>query len=113
MDAHLPPSLCELLVVRGHDAVHTRQLPDGNATADQDINEFSIAQQRVLISKDSDFFYSHLLQGRPWKLLLIKTGNISTQDLYAIFARNLATIEEALQNHTLVEIDHVAVRPVV
>ena len=113
VDAHLPPCLCELLAARGHDVLHTRQLPLGNATSDQDINEFSIDQQRVLISKDSDFFYSHLLHGRPWKLLLIKTGNISTHNLCAIFARNLASIEDALQNHTLVELDHAAVTPVV
>jgi len=113
VDAHLPPSLCELLTARGHDTLHTRQLPHGNATADQRLNELSIAQQRVLISKDSDFFYSHLLQGQPWKLLLIKTGNISTHDLCSLFARNLAAIEDALQTHTLVEIDHTTVTPVI
>jgi len=113
VDAHLPPGLCELLAARGHDVLHTRQLPHGNATADHDLNELSIVQQRVMISKDSDFFYSHLLQGCPWKLLLIKTGNISTHDLCTLFARNLATIEDTLQNHTLVEIDHATVTPVI
>jgi predicted nuclease of predicted toxin-antitoxin system len=88
-------------------------LPAKNATKDQVINKISLAEQRVVVSKDTDFFYSHLLQGRPWKLLLVRTGNISTRDLCALFERNLTVIEAALQNHTLVEIDSFTVTPVV
>ena len=113
VDAHLPRKLCGLLAHHRHDALHTLELTAGNATKDRNINQISIDEQRVVISKDSDFFYSHLLQGRPWKLLLVKTGNISTHDLYAMFERNLTAIETALQNHTLVEIDWAAVTPVV
>lgn len=62
-------------------------------------------------SKDTDFFYSHLLQGRSWKLLLVKTGNISTRrDLRALFERNLPGIVAAFQTPTLVEIDRSTVR---
>ena len=112
MDAHLPQGLCLLLAQHGHDATHTRDLADKNATKDRVINQVSLDEKRVVISKDTDFFYSHLLQGRPWKLLLVKTGNISARDLRALFARNPRAIEEALQNHTLVEIDRLAVKPV-
>ena len=112
VDAHLPPRFCAPLNQQGHDAVHTLQLPDQNATKDRLINQVSFAEERIVISKDSDFFYSHLLQGRPWKLLLVKTGNISMRDLCALFERNLPTIEAALEPHTLVEIDRAAVTPV-
>jgi predicted nuclease of predicted toxin-antitoxin system len=88
-------------------------LPAGNATKDRDINQISLNDERVVISKDAGFFYSHLLQGRPWKLLLVRTGNISTHDLCAMFERNLTAIETALRSHTLVEIDWAAVTPVV
>jgi predicted nuclease of predicted toxin-antitoxin system len=79
VDAHLPRRLCAILVQHGHDATHTLDLPTGNKTKDSIINQVSVLEQRVVVSKDSDFFYSHVLQGRPWKLLLIKTGNISSQ----------------------------------
>lgn len=82
-------------------------------TKDRVINQISIDDQRVVISKDTDFFYSHLLQDRPWKLLSVKTANISTRELCALFERNLPAIEDALQRYTLVEIDRVAVTPVV
>ena len=101
-----------MLAQHGHEAVHTLDLPAGNATKDRMINQLSFDEQRVVISKDIDFFYSHLLQRRPWKLLLVKTGNISTRDLQALFERNLPVIEGALQTHTLVEVDRFAVTPV-
>ncbi len=84
-----------MLQQRGHDATHTIDLPAQNATQDRVINQVSLTDQRVVISKDTDFFYSHVLQGRPWKLLLVRTGNISTRDLRALFERNLPAIEAA------------------
>ena len=95
----------------GHDAIHTSDLPDQNASKDGVLNRTSLAEQRVVISKDTDFFYSHLLQQRPWKLLLVRTGNIGTRDLRAIIERNLPAIVTALESHSLVEIDRQTVLP--
>ena len=112
VDAQLPRRVCAILAQHGHHAIHTRDLPTGNATKDSIINEISVNEQRVVVSKDSDFFYSHVLQGRPWKLLLIKTGNIPAQTLCALLERHLSAIEAVLQTHTLIEIDHSTVTPV-
>jgi len=32
-----------------------------------------MAEMRVVVTKDTDFYYSHLLHGRPWKLVLVRT----------------------------------------
>lgn len=56
VDAHLPLSLCRALVERGHDAIHTSSLPGGNATTDDALRSVAIAQGRVLMTKDLDFF---------------------------------------------------------
>jgi predicted nuclease of predicted toxin-antitoxin system len=80
VDTHLPPSLCAVLARHGHDANHTLDLPAKNATKDTILNQISIEEQRVVISKDADFFYSHLVLGRPWKLVLVKTGNMSKDE---------------------------------
>ena len=112
VDAHLPLGQCRALALRGHDAIHTSDLPSRNATPDRDLNRISLDEQRIVVSKDSDFFYSHLLQGRPWKLLLVRTGNISTRDLRELLERNLPAIEAALEAHSLVELDRSDVRPV-
>ena len=61
LDAHLPRRLCVLLEERGHDAIHTLNLSTGNHTKDSVISEISVREQRVVVSKDSDFVYSHVL----------------------------------------------------
>jgi predicted nuclease of predicted toxin-antitoxin system len=89
VDAHLPPSLCAVLQAAGHDAIHTHQLAAQNRTPDEVINELSLQEQRAVITKDTDFYHSHLLRGKPWKLLLIRTGNIRTRDLKRLFGQHL------------------------
>ena len=110
VDAHLPPGLCAVLQHAGHDAVHTRQLTAQNRTPDEVINELSVKEQRVVVTKDTDFYHSHLLHGKPWKLLLVRTGNIRTRELTALFARHLPEIVAAFDRNSLVELDRQAVQ---
>jgi predicted nuclease of predicted toxin-antitoxin system len=112
VDAQLPFALCILLRDRGLDAIHTRELPAQNATSDTAINDLSIKESRIVISKDTDFYYSHLLYHKPFKLLLIRTGNLGTKDLKILFERNLDFILEMLLNNTLVELNHGSIRVV-
>lgn len=76
VDAQLPKSLARFLSERGHDAIHTLDMPDQNRTDDRDINRFSIEEERIVISKDSDFYDRYFLKLEPYKLLYISTGNI-------------------------------------
>jgi predicted nuclease of predicted toxin-antitoxin system len=110
VDAHLPPGLCIQLQAAGHGAVHTHQLSAQNRTSDEALNQLSVKEQRVVITKDTDFYYSHLLHGKPWKLLLVRTGNIRTRDIKALFDKHLTEIVAALQRNSLVELDRQAVR---
>jgi len=110
VDAHLPPGLCAVLQQAGHDAVHTRQLKAQNRTPDEVINELSVKEQRVVITKDTDFYHSHLLHRKPWKLLLIRTGNIRTRDLKTLFEAHLPRILAALDQSSLVELDRKSVQ---
>jgi len=59
----------------------------------------------VVVTKDTDFYHSHLLQGRPWKLVLVKTGNPGLRATIQMFENHLPVIETALQGCTLVELD--------
>ena len=67
----------------------------------------------MVVSKDTDFYYSHLLRQQPYKLVLVRTGNIGLRELKELFTRNLPAIEKALKKHSLVELDRSAVRVVV
>jgi predicted nuclease of predicted toxin-antitoxin system len=113
VDAHLPPGLCALLQAAGHDALHTSSLTAQNRTTDETLNELSLREHRVVVTKDSDFYYSHLLHGKPWKLLLVRTGNIRTRDLKALFQTHLAAIIVALEQNSLVLLDRQNVQIVV
>jgi predicted nuclease of predicted toxin-antitoxin system len=112
VDAHLPPGLCALLQAAGHDAIHTSRLTAQNRTPDKVLNDLSLREQRVVVTKDSDFYHSHLLSGRPWKLLLVRTGNIRARDLKSLFQTHLAEIVAALEQNSLVELDRQQVQVV-
>ena len=112
IDAHLPPGLCAVFQADGHDAIHTLDLPEQNASRDGVLNEVSMAEMRVVVTKDTDFYYSHLLHGRPWKLVLVRTGNLGLKATRLMFEIHLAAIESALQTHTLVELDQKTVKVV-
>jgi predicted nuclease of predicted toxin-antitoxin system len=113
VDAHLPPGQCRLLLAAGHDAIHTSQLPGQNSTPDAIISDFSLLEQRVVVTKDADFFHAHLLHGKPWKLVLVRTGNIRTRELTALFQVHLAEIVAALEQNSLVELDRQKLQVVV
>lgn len=81
VDAQLPKHLAHWLRYIGEDAVHTLELPNGNRTADNQIRSIATSEQRIVISKDHDFYHSHLLTSEPPQLLLITTGNITNNEL--------------------------------
>jgi len=55
IDAHLPPSLRAVFQAAGHDAIHTLDMLDQNASRDGLLNEVSMAEMRVVVTKDTDF----------------------------------------------------------
>jgi predicted nuclease of predicted toxin-antitoxin system len=105
VDAHLPRQLVYQLREAGHDAIHTRDLPLGNRTPDAAINQLSIDEQRIVVTKDADFVNSHLVLGEPYKLLIVSTDNTKNNTLLWLFDRNLEQIIEAFSTHTYIELD--------
>jgi predicted nuclease of predicted toxin-antitoxin system len=103
IDAQLPRRLVGHFPQAGVDAIHTLDLPDGNRTTDQIINELSIKEQYVVVTKDSDFVESFLLRGEPWKLLLVSTGNISNTRLESLFASILLRVVEGFDTFDFIE----------
>jgi predicted nuclease of predicted toxin-antitoxin system len=104
LDAQLPRRLAVRLQAAGHDAIHTFDLPSGNRTPDNVINEISLDQQRVVVTKDADFVNSFIVSRQPYKLLLISTGNIKNDELNSLLLDNIERIIEAFTAHDFVEI---------
>lgn len=105
VDAHLPRRLALRLQATGHDAIHTLDLPLRNRTPDAVINEISLAEKRIVVTKDADFRDSHLLNGEPYKLLLVSTGNIGNSELLVLFMQNLEGIVAAFASCSYIELD--------
>ena len=104
VDAQLPRRLIVLLRQGGHDALHTLDLPHGNRTPDGEIAERADRDDRVVITKDADFVNSFLVSGRPRRLLVVATGNITNTELMTLFAAHLPQISNALEIHHYVEL---------
>ena len=105
VDAQLPVRLAKFLQSKGYDTLHTRDLPEQNGTSDSAINDISIEQGRVVITKDADFVDSFFTVQKPSKLLLISTGNIRNSELEEIFQNNLSALVDLLENNDYVEIN--------
>lgn len=104
VDAQLPRSVTSLLAAAGCDAVHTLDLPERNRTTDERLIDVADRDQRVAVTKDADFVDSHLLHGRPAKLLLISTGNITNRDLEKKIVPLIPDIVREFQLHSFVEL---------
>ena len=104
IDANLPRRLVRIFQERGHDAVHTLDLPEGNATADAALLDYSEKNNCVITTKDSDFSTSFWLQSRPNKLLLISTGNIRNAELETLLIANFDQLISALTENRYIEL---------
>lgn len=104
IDAQLPRRMTAWLAAAGYDAIHTLDFPNKNRTTDEQINDVAEREQRVVVSKDSDFVDGHLLRGRPAKLLLVSTGNISNRDREALAVPLLPDIIREFQTHSFLEL---------
>ena len=100
VDAQLPESICDFF--NNCDCIHTKHLKNKNLTKDPDIIKLSMKEKRVVITKDSDFYYSFLTSQKPYKLVLVKLGNMRLKDLKNYFKSNAANIISILKNHSFI-----------
>ena len=72
-------------------------------TPDSDVVACAIGDDRIVVTKDSDFVQTFLLTGQP-ALLLISTGNVNNVELERLLHRNMPAIERAFASCRHVEI---------
>ncbi|MEW6506573.1 MAG: DUF5615 family PIN-like protein [Bacteroidota bacterium] len=104
VDAQLPLELSDWLNKNNFDSIHTLDLPNKNFTTYDDICKISIQENRIVITKDTDFLLSFKLYKKPYKLLLITTGNISNEKLKEIFTTKLEELIFVLKENSFIEL---------
>ena len=106
IDAQLPLALKKWLKDQGYVVCHTLDLPQKNLTQVIQIIETAIRDDRVIITKDADFFNHLVLNGTPPKLLLLTMVNIVNKELLTIFQLNFTQTELLLEKHDVVEMNN-------
>ena len=104
VDAQLPFSLTLLLKNKGFDVIHTDDLPDKERTTDKEIRWVAKAEDRVVITKDNDFFDSYILDKSPARLLLISTGNIINKELFVLFEKYFELMIKYFETNNFLEL---------
>ena len=101
IDAQLPKSLKQLFTDKGYDCIHTFDLELGNNTPDKMINKISVEEKRILITKDSDFFHSFIIRNEPYKLIFVKLGNFSQNELLKFFSNRFFEIISRIEKEDI------------
>ncbi|MDR2148914.1 MAG: DUF5615 family PIN-like protein [Tannerella sp.] len=104
VDAQLPYGIALFLRDKGFDVLHTNDLPDKECTSDSRIRSISVAENRIVITKDYDFVDSHILMKIPEKLLIVTTGNIKNRQLFDLWRNNWELIIRLFETWNLVEL---------
>ena len=92
IDTQLPPSLSAFLKRNDLNATHIFEYPSGALTTDEEIISIAKRENRIVVSKDFDFFDYYLLNNYPPAILLLQLGNIKNRDLFVFMENHLEAI---------------------
>ena len=109
VDAQLPYQVALFIRKRGFNVLHTNDLPDKERTSDNYIRNISLLENRVVITKDSDFVDSFMLKSIPKKLFLITTGNIKNKQLLYLLEQNWDKAIERLKSSDMIEMNNTSI----
>jgi predicted nuclease of predicted toxin-antitoxin system len=98
VDTQLPPSLIVKLNEWGFDAIHTTHFNNGHLLSDSNIRKIAIDQDRIIITKDTDFWEYYLVKNSPPKVFLLELGNIKNETLFHIIEANTQSLIDLFIN---------------
>ena len=96
VDNQLPKELARWLVNQGHDAEHVLDRCQGQ-TDDRQLWSEASAEDRIMVSKDEDFFILAMRVDDSGRLLWLRVGNCRTAALIVSFEKSLSAILAAFE----------------
>ena len=75
-----------------------------NNAEDSEIWKYAKENRFAIVTFDSDFYEISLIKGHPPKIIWIRTGNLSTDDLAGLLIMNQDLINDFLNNKAFDEV---------
>ena len=92
-DVHISFRIVRHLESLGYDSLHVNDILNKQNTKDNEICRYADKNDLILLTKDSDFRNSFLIQGTPSKLVKINLGNVSTNALIKAISENIEAVK--------------------
>jgi len=92
LDQNLSPRLVHWLADLYPNSIHVAQV-ELDRSLDQEIWDYARQHDYIIVTKDVDFSEFSILQGFPPKVIWIRRGNCSTQDIEIILRENFDAIK--------------------
>ena len=99
-DQNLSPRLAYRLSDLFPDSVHVASVGLGNA-ADREVWQFARDADFMVVSKDADFNEFSTLWGAPPKVIWVRRGNCSTNDIETLLRNNVAVIQAFAKDNVI------------
>lgn len=90
-------------------AVHVRSL-DLEDTEDGTIWQFAKQNEDAIITFDQDFAELAMVRGAPPKIIWLRIGNSSNDEIIEFLKNNLILIEEFLKNKNYMDLDYLELK---
>jgi predicted nuclease of predicted toxin-antitoxin system len=100
IDTQLPQMLAAYFRQKGFDAIHTTHFPEGHLLQDAEISKIAIKDNRIVVTKDSDFPDSFFLKGPPPRVIYLRFGNTKNRELTALLEARWKTVEYLLAENS-------------
>ncbi|MBK8396743.1 MAG: DUF5615 family PIN-like protein [Leptospiraceae bacterium] len=106
IDANLSWRLCKLLKYNLSDCIHVNRIPLRKPAKDSEIWEFAKKNNYIILSQDEDFVFLSYRFGFPPKVIFLRTGNLSVQEIAEILNSKKVEIEKFVSDpdYSLLEI---------
>jgi predicted nuclease of predicted toxin-antitoxin system len=85
---------------KGADAIHTTHFPEGHLLQDTEIRQIAINENRIIVTKDSDFPDSFFLKGPPPRIVYLRLSNMRNRELTALLETRWGMLEDLLNQDT-------------
>ena len=94
LDANLSWRLCAILQEVFDEVDHVDQIDLLPPASDIEIWKWAEARNAVIVTNDDDYYYFSLQKGFPPKVVILRSGNMSTKKVAEILINHRSQIEE-------------------